>query len=205
MSARAIVITAATTIVLASALLAAGYYLGHRTATPAAENISAAPAERQADGSVIVERAPVATASAPHQIPRGAIVERQVSVTVAPRAVQTPAQPDGSAPAVQGGCECKPVTVDLSLVRQQGGRRVIASSPDGDIISALDIPIDAAAMPEPARPWGVGLSCALGDSCALRTAGVIIQRDIARVRIGAELHRQADGKPAARVHAIWRF
>lgn len=196
-------------LLLAAILLATGYWLGHRAATPPRENTAPAPVVVQADGSVIAERAPQATASAPHQIPKGATVERQASVTVKPRPaarLRLPAQQ--SAPAAlddAAACECEPITVDLSLIRQGDGRRLIASSADGEILRAIDVPIESAILPPPARPWGVGLSCSVGDNCALRTAGVIVQRDWPRVRAGAEIYRQPDGKPATRAHVIWRF
>mgnify|MGYP006172142819 CR=1 FL=1 len=81
---------------------------------------------RQTDGSVIAERVPDAKPSpAPHQIPRGHVEVRRVEVEV---------QPDRP--------DCPVCRVDLSLVRDdEGGQRVIASSPTGSILRALDVPI----------------------------------------------------------------
>jgi len=188
---------------LAALLVAAmfgSYYLGVRSSAPAPEVIAPAAAQSQADGSVIAERRPEAKPTpAPHMIPQGAVEERRVSVTVQPRAnLKVPA-------AGQSAPLPDPVHVDLSLIRQGDGRRVVASSPDGDVIGALDVPIEPALMPAAGRPWAAGLTCSVGDSCALRTAGVIVQRDFERVRAGVEAYRRADGKATLRAQLLWRW
>lgn len=120
-------------------------------------------------GSVILERKPnKKPQKAPHIIPRKAVEERRVSVTV---------QPTDET--------CPPVTVNLSTVRQGDGRRVIASSPDGKVIKSLDIPIEKALMPPKPLLWAAGVSYGLaGDS-----PGLWVERDLGkRVVVGADVY-----------------
>lgn len=162
----------AIALVIGVALIVVGVFgLGMQTGksmyAPAAEVVSNKPGVIQADQSVIAERkADESPAPAPHKIPRGMKEERRVAVTVKPN------QP-----------ECDPVRVDLSLVQDgEGGKRVIASSPDGEVVGALDVPIVPALIaPEPKR-WAAGASYDVQE----KSGGIWIERDIARVRIGAE-------------------
>lgn len=189
--------------ILLLALLFAAYLFGAHTSAPKAENIAPAAAQSQSDGSVVLARDPAASAPADAakpkaEIPKGATLERQVSVTVKPRAsIKIPA----TATTPASTQECPPVTVDMSLIRQGDGRRVIASSPDGTVIGGIDVPIEAGTIPAN-RPWAAGLSCEASRDCG-KTLGVWIDRDLARVRVGAELHRQDTGSVQARVRVGW--
>jgi hypothetical protein len=75
-------------------------------------------------------------------LPRGAVRER------AARIVATPAAGASS------------VEVDTELVRVGNQRRLIVSSPDGAIDTAVDIPIEPALIPPPPKPWAAGLATA---------------------------------------------
>ncbi|TJZ60228.1 hypothetical protein, partial [Chitiniphilus eburneus] len=158
-----------------------GYLLGHARA-PVPENTAPAAQQPQDDGSVIAARLPdPAPSPPPHQLPKGAHEERRVSVTVRPTVQPTPvAAADGTL-----HCECPPVTVDLSLVQVDGGRRVIASSPDGQVIRALDVPIDPAPLPPPSRPWAAGLSYGANSG----TVGAWVERDVSRIRLGLDVQQ----------------
>lgn len=184
---------------IALALLAwAIFEAGVRHGTPAAEVTTHEAAQSQPDGSVVLERTPSASAPASaakpkHDLPKGTTLERQVSVTVRPRAaLKVPGQ---SGPA------CPDVTVDMSVVRDdKGGRRVVASSPDGTVVAGMDVPIEAGLQVEPAKQWAAGLSCDARQSCGIKSAGVWIERDIGRLRVGIEGTRDS-----ARVRAGWTF
>lgn len=184
-------------------LLVAAYLFGAHTSAPAPENTSPAAAQSQADGSVVLERtpdasAPAAAAKPKADIPKGATLERQVSVTVKPRAsIKIPAT--ATTPATTA--ECPPVTVDMSLIRQGDGRRVVASSPDGTVIGGLDVPIEAGVIPV-SRPWAAGLSCEASRDCG-KTLGVWVDRDLARIRFGAEVIKREQGGPQARIKVGW--
>lgn len=126
----------------------------------------------QPDGSVVIERAPTAPKAKPkHKIPKGATVERETTVTVQPRE-----------PLIGQG-----ITVDMTLVREQdGGRRVIASSPDGEIVGGLDIPVETPAIDQP-RVWAAGLNL----DPIHQTFGVWLDRDMSRLRVGVEANQIA--------------
>lgn len=163
---------------------AAGYLLGRGDA-PQPESIAPAPVQLQLDGSLVLERRPdVAPAKPPHQIPRGAVEERRVAVTV---------QPERE--------DCTPVQVDLSLIRDGDGRRVIASSPDGRVTSGMDIPIERGLMPPPARPWAAGVSWEPRQELG----GIWLQRDVSRLVLGAAIAEEAGGGLRGEVRIGWRF
>jgi len=143
---------------------------------PVHEDVTPAPQMVQADHSVIAARAPDAHPPAPrHIIPRGYVEERREAIVVAP------------APAASS------VEVDLSLVRNGAERRVIASSPDGQVVSAIDIPIEPALIPPAPKPWAAGLAYGTDHS-----VGVWLERDIGRARVGVEVAKGA-GRPRAEI------
>ena len=133
-------------------------------------------------------RAPDAhPAPAPHIIPKGYTEVRRDTVTVAP----------APAAAASG---CPPVRVDLSLVRNGADQRVVASSPDGQIVSAIDVPIEAAMVPAAPKPWAAGLSFDTRHA-----VGVWVDRDVGRLVVGGALSRLPDGKTEAQVRVGVRF
>lgn len=143
-------------------------------AKPIPEIVTAAPQVKQDDGSVIAERALQASLKgkpAPHKIPKGAIEERRDTITVAP-------SPEAAASA------CPPVTVNLSLIRQGNERRVIASSPDGQVVSAVDVPIDPPPIPPEPRKWAAGLTYSTD-----RAPGAFLERDFGRIRLGVAIEK----------------
>lgn len=158
-------------------ITAGGAWLGHwLTPQPVHEDVAPAPMVRQSDDSVIAERAP---ASAPlpagHVIPKGFHEVRRATVVIAPASAASS------------------VEVDLSLVRNGTEQRVIASSPDGQVIRALDIPIEPALLPPAPRPWAAGLGYTTE-----REVGVWVERDLGRLRVGAEVLK-GQGRPRAEV------
>ena len=158
---------------------------------------TAAPAVTQSDGSLVVERAADANAKPVHKVPKGATVERVVQIDVRPRrpaTVKDSLTPDGPEPAALGhgvvlpsaAAPCPPVRLDLSLVREpDGARRVVASSPDGDILRALDIPVETAALPPAPHRWAAGASW----EPRMQTPGLWIERDLGRVRLGLDINQ----------------
>ena len=161
-----------------------GYWLA-TTDAPVIEDVSAKPELRQTDGSVIAARHPDAKPPpAPHKIPKGVKETRRVAVTV------KPSQPD-----------CDPVDLTLSLVEQDGGQRVIASAANGLVLSALDTPIVPALVSPPRRPWAAGVAY----DPIQRRAGAWIERDIARLRVGADVMQSETGELRALLRVGWRF
>lgn len=148
-------------------------------AKPVPEVITAAPAVTQADGSTELARTPDAHPTpAPHIIPKGFHEERREQLTVAP----TPAAAASGYP---------PVRIALSVVSNDREHRVVASSPDGQIVDAVDIPITPAMMPPEPKCWAAGLSYSTE-----REVGVWLERDLGRLRLGAEVAKGA-GRPRA--------
>ena len=163
-----------------------------------------AVAVRQPDGSLVLERKPDATAKPAQIIPKGGVVERIEQVTIQPRA-QTPgpsgadpAGTSGSAPADAGQkptnplpgalTPCPPVRVDLTLVRMPDqSRRVVASSPDGDVVGGVDIPVENAVTPRVFK-WAAGGVYGRTSSGG-RSVGAFLHRDAAFLRLGAEVTR----------------
>lgn len=179
-------------IAIGIALLLAAYLFGVKTTQPKPEVIAAAPQVTQSDGSIVVERKPEARPSKPpHKIPKGSTEDRRVNLKLKPYAFVS-----------DEGCKCdpEPVSVNLSLVRDDQGRRVVASSTGGQIVGALDIPIEPALTPPELHPWAAGLSYGHDKS-----PGVWIERDLGRIRVGAEVIRQRDQTFQGRVKIGWSW
>lgn len=181
----------ATRAAAAAALLVVGVLLGRWLfaveTVPVIEK--PAPAIVQADGSQVLARAARDERAKPaQQLPKGATLERKVQVTAKPKAAPLH--------TTDGKLESAPVTVDLSLVRMSDEtRRVVASSPDGEIIGGLDIPVDIRTQPEP-KKWAAGL---YANPVNPNERGIFIDRDIGRLRIGAELGQNARNELETRV------
>lgn len=169
-------------VALVLGLVAAGILIGEKTGAAVPEVVTYRVPVRQADHSLIAERTPeAALPRAPHLIPKGWKEERRISATIKPEKA-----------------DCPHVDLDMSLVRDdEGGRRVILSSPDGEVVSAKDIPIEPALIPAPTRRWAAGLAYEPDR----RRSSVWLERDLARVRVGAEVSQSGE----ARVRLGWVF
>lgn len=87
-----------TVYIALAAGTAVGLTLGWMLWRPAPVRLEPpAPANRQTDDSLVLERKPEPRPAVPHQLPRGAKLERQIQVTVQPSAVATDPTP-GSSP-----------------------------------------------------------------------------------------------------------
>lgn len=150
-----------------------------------------APAERQADGSLVIAREPGAhIGKPPHALPPGGREERRVEVTLIPAA----------AALCQAGQPPAPLRLSLSLVRlRDGSARVVASSPDGTVSGGLDVPLEAGPA-SLARPWAAGVSWAGGQAI-----GVWAERSLWRLRLGLDVNQATDGGAEARVRLGWAF
>lgn len=184
-------------LVLLTALVGVGLLIGYWLFGEAErrEVMTPAPAVRQADGALVVERRPVAKAGKPvHALPAESVEERRIQLHVQPQT-----QPTESAFALD--CLCDPVQVDVSLVRDaEGGQRVVASSPDGEVLAGLDMPLTPMRLSAPPNTWAAGLSW----SPRQRVAGIWLERDIGRLRLGAELLAQ-DSRLDPRLRAGWTW
>ena len=192
--------------------LAAGLAIGalvgalvmHRIMTGEVAPEKPAAAQRQADGSLVLQRAPDAAAKPAQLVPKGFTVERVVQVKVQPRpnsAALQAAADHASAPS-RAELVCRAVTVDLSLVRDPaGGRRVIASSPDGDVLAGVDVPIEPALVPPTQHRWAVGASYGFGP----QAYGAWVERDVWRLRFGMEAIETRRGDIEGRIKVGFTF
>lgn len=194
-------------LLLIVTLLAAGAAAGWYFARPAPVVEAPAPELRQADGSLVLERAATGKKSLQvAAVPKGGKVEREISVTVKPRTT-TGDNAGGGIKIKSVPLNCPPVAVDLALVRMPDDtRRVVASSPDGEVVGGLDVPVDPIILPASAKRWSAGLSY----DVLHQTPGVWVERDIDRLRIGLDLNQtrlHVGGGTAteARVRVGWRW
>lgn len=106
-------------------------------------------------------------------------IERQIDITIQPNA-----------------SECASMAVTIDLVRQDDVLRVIASSPDGRVITGRDMVFT---LPEPEKKWAAGISY---DT--RRHGGLWIDRDFHDLRIGAAV-KNSDNGLQAEARIGWRF
>lgn len=181
-----------------------------------------APQVQQTDGSVVLEKNPQPDAKPAAATPKGSTLVRKASITVQAKVptatisgtfntesiVQQAKMAIGDKqPAEQLmelAAECPPVTVDLSLVEMPDkSQRVVASSPDGNILGGVDIPVrDAKPQPEP-KLWAAGAIL----NPFRQTVGVAVERDIGFLRVGADLMQRDVGRfpTEPSIRALLRF
>lgn len=154
-----------------------------------------APAIELKNGGLVLERepearAPILVVDAIKELGRGAELERAVSVTVKPKEKAT------------DEIQCPPVTLDLGIVKMPDEtRRVIATSPDGEIIGGLDIPT-APAKSFKQLKWAAG---AVYDP-QYKDYGAFVDRDIGPFRVGVEVIKsRVDGDLTGLVRVGIRF
>jgi hypothetical protein len=145
---------------------------------------TAAVEQRQADGSLALERKPDANAKPAHAIPKGGKAERVVSVNVQPERA-----------------DCPVCTVDLTLVRMPDDtRRVVASSPTGTVLGGLDVPIVPLDVGRDYL-WAAGISRGIGGEAW----GGWVDRDFGLLRTGIEANKVSDDRYEARIKLGVRF
>lgn len=143
-----------------------------------------AVADRQGDGSLVLERKTDAKAKPAHKLPKGGTPERVVRVDV---------QPDRA--------DCPLCSVDLTLVRTSDDMlRVVASSPTGTVMGGLDVPMVPLFI-DKQHPWAVGISHGTGEE----SLGVWVDRDFNFMRIGIEANKTDMDKYEGRVRFGIRF
>jgi len=172
-------------LVLVFVALAAGYWIGSARA-PVPENTAPAPEVRQADGSLVLARVPVASPPpAPHQLPKGSGEVRRATTTM-----RSTSRPD-----------CPPMTQTTSLVQDGDGLRMVTSSPDGEVIAGTDMVFRPLNLAPPLRPWAAGITYEISRDLY----GIWIERDFGRLRIGAEIQQRDYDTVAAWVRAGLTF
>ena len=196
--------------------LCLGWALWHPKPAPVE---TPAPQIIQRDSSLVLQRAPDAHAKPGMIVPNGGTVERIVHLTVqahpettAPHApvstisgttMPLPATiprlpaPTGDSVTIT----CPPVQIDLVLVRlADGTHRVIAKSPNGAILSGVDIPVTNVAVPR-SLAWSAGPVYNIGS----RGWGGAVTRDLGPFRLMGAVTQQQGGGAAVLVGAMVRF
>jgi hypothetical protein len=189
------------TIVLALSIIGAAIAVVLLWPHPKPVVETAKPAVVQSDGSTILERTDTQPeAKPPHVVPKGATVERVVQVKVKPKVVIADGIKDAPSLSPDAKPANNPITVDLSLVRlTDDTKRVIASSPDGEIVGGMDIPIETLAYKP--RVWAAGISV----DPVHQVGGVWVERDISRIRVGVDagVNKFHDFETRLRVGVTW--
>lgn len=189
------------TIVLALSIIGAAIAVVLLWPHPKPVVETAKPAVTQSDGSTILERTDTQPeAKPPHVVPKGSTVERVVQVKVKPKVVVADGIKDAPSLSPDAKPANNPITVDLSLVRlTDDTKRVIASSPDGEIVGGMDIPIETLAYKP--RVWAAGISV----DPVHQVGGVWVERDISRIRLGVDagVNKFHDFETRLRVGVTW--
>lgn len=163
--------------------LGLGWHMYH--SKPIVQTI--AEAKRQADGSLELSRIPTSNDSLPPKqiIPKGDKVLREIEVKVQPSSAGT-GQTNGSGPREDAKSD-PPVTLDLTLVKEPDNQeRVIASSPDGEVISGIDIPLpDAYGPTVKVTPWAAGVGYTVDWMNGRRDWKGAVARDLGPFRVEA--------------------
>jgi hypothetical protein len=164
-----------------------GYELAQREQPePVAE--AAKPAERQQDGSLVLERSATdEKVKVPVTVPEGAVVERVVYLRVQPER-RPPEEADLSDEALIADYNslppCPEVEVALALAKMPDDtRRVIATARNGKVVGGLDIPAVPPITPRTPLANAAGLTLRMPSG----KAGVFYDRDLGPFRLGAEL------------------
>lgn len=172
--------------IIAIAIFVSGVYAGWRLyGLETVKSETYAASERQQDGSLVLERKPDAKARSKQAVPKGGTVERVMEVEVQGKPSVSTKSGDASVP-------CPPVKIDMTLVKMPDeSRRVVASSPNGEIVGGVDIPVESARI-VPSLKWAAGLSV----NPLNRTPGIFIDRDFGPFRVGAEFNKLSTGYDA---------
>lgn len=154
---------------------------------PLAQEI-AAPGVVQPDGSHVLPKQPDAGAKPANQVPKGTVVERIVYVEIQPKPVPKPPEPVAPLPGTGEPALWTPpkIRLDLTLVRAADGtRRVVASSPDGEVVGGLDVPVEAA--PPPPRVLKSALGLEYSATVWGNTKSLVGHHDFGWLRVGARV------------------
>lgn len=153
-------------------------YLHFSTPAPVTHE-QAAPAIIQSDGSTVLERkesAPAKTVVTKAKLPKGASLERQVDVTVKPDIPGDTAK------------------VEVNLVKMKDDTRRVVVYSDNAEVGGIDVPVELNL--EPKHTWAVGMYV---DPMHRETAGIFIDKDVGRVRLGAEVGRGRNNSAEVRL------
>lgn len=144
------------------------------------------------DSTKLLAKQPDKDAKADMPLPKGATLERVVKFSVKQKAkpVQE-ATESGNVEGKVGGVSgetsldelCPPIDISLALILDKDKQqRVEAYSPNGEIVGGIDIPVRDITIPKEAKKWAIGMSYN-----TLEVKGLWVERDVGRIRLGAEV------------------
>src|SRR5690606_15693537 len=162
-----------------------------------------APAIVLPSGAVVAARAPGAdlppvAAEAAREL--GGTVARAGTVVVQPSLDKAPDSLDSES-GLLDICLCKPLKLDWSLTNVAAAQRMSFYTDDGTILSATDTPAASIRLHRE-RLWAAGVSVSM-DMSQRRAAGLWVDRDVGRLRLGLELSQREGGAAAVRVGWRW--
>lgn len=182
-------------LMFALALTAAWYIWSPKPAPPEIYT----PEVKQSDGSVILEKKPDAKVKPTFKVPKGSTVERVVKITVKPKDAPPivskqdtviGAETTTQNTAKEAAITCPPTNIEIALVRHKDeSRSVIVKSDNGEIVGAVDIPVEAAKPVFKPKLWAIGAVV----NPVKETFGGFIDRDIGWVRVGAQINQIEQG------------
>lgn len=146
------------------------------------------------DSTKLLAKQPDKEAKADMPLPKGATLERVVKFSVKQKAKAKQSQEGTESGDVEGKVGgknsetslddlCPPIDISLALILDKDKQqRVEAYSPNGEIVGGIDIPVRDITIPKEAKKWAVGMSYN-----TLEVKGLWVERDVGRIRLGAEV------------------
>ncbi len=143
--------------------------------------------------TIILAKEPDKNVKADIPMPKGATLDRVVKFSVKQKAKPKDIQEAPQTHRQQGDLGgktgdkpldelCPPIDISLALITDKDKQqRVVASSPNGDIVGGIDIPAHDLTIPAEPKKWAIGASYN-----SLKVGGIWIERDVGRIRLGVE-------------------
>lgn len=162
-----------------------GFYKGYKSYETRDMPINKPPVT-QSDGSVIIQVKTDTIIKTVNQIPKGYTLNGNGKIII----VDTFTTPPTIITVRDTFVICPPcpqctTEVNLTMVSKDGLRRIIASSPSGLVVSAIDVPIESEKVFKEI-PWAAGLRYNHGILNTDQLFSIYIQRDLGPFRVGAE-------------------
>jgi hypothetical protein len=145
------------------------------------------------ENTKLLAKEPDKNAKADMPLPKGATLERIVKFTVKQKRLSAKVQEvveSGKQQGMDGGISgdksldelCPPIDISLALITDMDKQqRVEAYSPNGEIVGGIDIPVRDLTIPKEQNKWAIGASYNTA-----KIKGIWLERDLGRIRLGAE-------------------
>lgn len=143
------------------------------------------------ENTKLLAKEPDKNAKADMPLPKGATLDRVVKFSVKQKT--KPKQEGPQTPNVEGKIGgvsgetpldelCPPIDISLALITDKDKQqRVEAHSSNGEIVGGIDIPVRDLTIPKEPNKWAIGASYNTA-----KIKGIWLERDLGRIRLGAE-------------------